>query len=87
MKNENDTPTSATHDGPPPAAPSTERRYVSDRELAKLTSIAQSTWQQMRYAKEGPPWRKIGKRVVYCWEEVEAWIKAQPGGGEVGSPR
>ena len=63
------------------ATPLADRKYVDDRDLAKLTPISRDQWQAMRYAKEGPPWRKIGRRVVYAWTDVVAWIEAQPSSG------
>lgn len=55
-----------------------ERKYVDDRDLAKLTPISRAHWQAMRSNGEGPPWRKLGRRVVYCWDEVVAWIEQHP---------
>lgn len=56
-----------------------ERKYVDDRDLARLTPISRAHWQAMRVAGEGPPWRKLGRRVVYEWADVVAWIEKQPG--------
>lgn len=54
------------------------REYVDDRDLARLTPISRPQWQAMRYAGEGPQWRKLGRRVVYRWADVVAWIESQP---------
>lgn len=62
-----------------------ERKYVDDRDLARLTPISRAHWQAMRSAGEGPPWRKVGRRVVYNWDEVVAWIERQPSSARPGT--
>jgi hypothetical protein len=52
--------------------------YVDDRDLARLTPLGRPHWQALRYHGGGPPFRKIGRRVVYRWVDVVAWIEAQP---------
>jgi predicted DNA-binding transcriptional regulator AlpA len=51
--------------------------YVDERELERRLGIAGKTWRNWRAARKGPPYRKLGKRVVYLWTEVQAWIDAQ----------
>lgn len=64
-----------------------DREYVDDRDLARLTPISRSHWQTLRTNREGPPWSKIGRRVVYRWADVAAWIEAQkPANDSAGSP-
>ena len=48
--------------------------YIDDRELARRTGIAAKTWQRWRGESEGPPYSKLGRRVLYRWADVEAWI-------------
>ncbi|PBA33442.1 DNA-binding protein [Mycobacterium intracellulare] len=31
---------------------------------------------QMRYRREGPPYVKFGRRVLYRWPDVHAWAAA-----------
>jgi len=81
MKDEHTTERAAATDAPTAgtgAPPLADRKYVDDRDLAKLTPISRDQWQAMRYAKEGPPYRKIGRRVVYRWADVVAWIESRP---------
>jgi predicted DNA-binding transcriptional regulator AlpA len=56
--------------------------YVDDRELAHRTSIARATWQKMRFEGRGPAVRKIGRRCLYRWSEVVAWLEAHRIGGD-----
>ncbi len=55
--------------------------YVDDRELARRTSIARATWQKMRFEGRGPAVRKIGRRCLYRWSEVVAWLESHRVGG------
>ena len=70
----------------PTGAPSNvaEPVYVDDRELARRTSIARATWQKMRHEGRGPAVRKVGRRCVYRWSEVVAWLESHPVGGDAG---
>lgn len=55
--------------------------YVDDRELVRRTSIARATWQKMRIEGRGPAVRKIGRRCLYRWSEVVAWLESHRVGG------
>lgn len=58
--------------------PSTTDEYLDERQLAERTPISRATWRRMRAAGGGPPARRVGRRVVYHWPSVRAWIDAQP---------
>jgi hypothetical protein len=62
---------SSDGDPPPPA------EYLDDRELARRTPIKRITWQVWRTKGEGPVFYKVGRRCLYRWSEVEAWISGQ----------
>jgi predicted DNA-binding transcriptional regulator AlpA len=49
--------------------------YVDDRQLAARTQIARVTWQHYRSQGRGPAFYKIGRRCLYKWHEVEAWLE------------
>lgn len=51
--------------------------YVDDRDLARRTRFVRRCWQKWRQLGMGPPYYKIGKRVVYLWPEVQQWMHAQ----------
>jgi len=55
--------------------------YIGERELARRTTLSPRTLQLMRRKGNGPPWAKLGHRVVYRWTDVERWIseRTQPG--------
>jgi predicted DNA-binding transcriptional regulator AlpA len=48
--------------------------YVDDRELAARTPISRVTWQTWRARGSGPPYYQIGRRRLYKWAEVMAWL-------------
>jgi hypothetical protein len=48
--------------------------YVDDRQLAQRTPIARATWQAWRVRKEGPPYARVGRRVLYFWPAVCRWL-------------
>ena len=50
---------------------------VDDRQLASRTPISRANWQTMRARGAGPAYYKVGKRCLYKWSEVQAWIEAQ----------
>lgn len=61
--------------------------YVDDRELVRRTSIGRGTWQKMRFEGRGPAVLKIGRRCLYRWTEVVAWLESHRiGGGTGGVP-
>lgn len=49
--------------------------YIDERELACRTTLAPRTLQLMRRNGGGPPFAKLGGRVVYKWADVERWIQ------------
>ena len=50
--------------------------YIDTRTLAKRTGIAVSTWTKHRLRGTGPAYRKIGRRCIYAWRDVEAYLDA-----------
>lgn len=51
--------------------------WVDDRKLAVRTPISQITWQVWRSRGKGPPYYKVGRRCLYKWHEVEAWLESK----------
>jgi predicted DNA-binding transcriptional regulator AlpA len=68
---------------PSPTEPSPDAKrsrplseWVDDRQLAEHTPISRSEWQKLRREKSGPRHYKVGRRVIYRWAEVEAWLES-----------
>jgi predicted DNA-binding transcriptional regulator AlpA len=56
-----------------PAA--TDLVYVDEQELSRRTTLSRTTLQALRSKGGGPPFAKLGHRVVYRLEDVERWIQ------------
>ena len=52
----------------------TPRRMLRVEEVAALTSLSPSYLNKLRVAGNGPPFRKIGRAVLYDPGEVNAWL-------------
>lgn len=50
--------------------------YVGPEQLRKRLGLANSSLYRWRTTGEGPPFSKIGRRVVYRWSDVVAWFEA-----------
>lgn len=58
------------------AAPTATPDYVDDRTLAARTPISRVQWQVMRREGKGPAFYRIGRRCLYRWAEVTAWLES-----------
>ena len=50
---------------------------INTSQLALRTGIAASTWNKRRLTGDSPPHVKIGRRVLYRWTDVEAWLESK----------
>ena len=50
-------------------------RYVRTHEAARLLGISPRTLEKYRCHGSGPTFRKLGGRVVYAIDELEAWAE------------
>ena len=51
-------------------------RYMTTAEVAAVTRAPIETVRWWRHAGKGPKNFKLGRRVLYAVEDVEAWIEA-----------
>jgi hypothetical protein len=49
-------------------------RYYTDADLEALTGIKRQTWRIKRVRGSGPPYVKIGSRVLYDPQETRRWL-------------
>ncbi|WP_319779984.1 helix-turn-helix domain-containing protein [Maridesulfovibrio sp.] len=49
---------------------------VTQEQASKLTGIPEGTLKNMRCRREGPPFSKIGSKVVYRTKDLEAYLEA-----------
>ncbi len=54
-----------------------ESGLVDDHFLGEHTPRSRSYYQHARLKGEGPPAYRVGKRAVYKWTEVLAWLDRQ----------
>jgi len=52
-------------------------RHLNQSELAKRWSLSARTLERWRWQKKGPPFLKVGGRVVYRLEDVESYEATQ----------
>ncbi|MFE3059078.1 helix-turn-helix transcriptional regulator [Nocardia sp. NPDC059239] len=50
---------------------------ATSAEVAATLRTTPAALAQLRYRGEGPVFRKLGRRVLYRWEDVNAWVDAQ----------
>jgi len=51
------------------------KRRVSTAKLARETDTSESFWNKLRVYGDGPPFLKVGRRVVYDMDDVEQWLE------------
>jgi hypothetical protein len=54
-----------------------ESGLVTDHWLGQHTPRSRGWYQHARLNGEGPPYYRLGKRIVYRWSEVQAWLDRQ----------
>ena len=52
-------------------------RHLNQRELAERWDISVRTLERWRWLLQGPPFLKLGGRIVYRIEDIEAYETAQ----------
>lgn len=51
--------------------------FIDTNQFASLTGRSKRTVEHARLAGNGPPYYKLGRRVVYRLDEVLTWVHAQ----------
>jgi hypothetical protein len=53
-----------------------EKHYIPSKKLAERWDTTTGVLANWRYRGEGPPYYRVGrKKILYCVEEVEAWLQ------------
>ncbi len=55
----------------------TTTRYESRRQLADRSGLSERTYEKLALDGGGPPFVKVGRRVLYPVDEADAWLKAR----------
>jgi predicted DNA-binding transcriptional regulator AlpA len=59
-----------------------EDRLLTEREVASHLGVSLAACRRWRVERRGPPFTKVSTLVRYSSRELEAWIAAQPKGGQ-----
>lgn len=65
-----------------PGRPATDLRHLNQEQLARRWGISPRTLERWRWLHQGPRYLKIGGRVVYRLEDIEAFEGMQMHGAE-----
>jgi predicted DNA-binding transcriptional regulator AlpA len=60
----------------PDVSDSTSRRVVGTPDAANYCGSSASTFEKLRLTGGGPVYSKLGRRVVYQIEDLDAWLTA-----------
>jgi hypothetical protein len=55
-----------------------DKRYADPFEVERITGIPRSTLAKRRVYGDGPPFVKIGAKVLYDIDELKDWLAALP---------
>ena len=53
------------------------RRYLNNNEAAEFLRLSPRTLEKQRMLGSGPRYHKFGRRVLYAFEDLEAWSNAR----------
>ena len=56
------------------AAPTTESKYLNNREAAEYLGLSVRTMNRYRVTGDGPPYYRLGNRVRYVRAELDEWV-------------
>lgn len=51
--------------------------YLSPADVAKHTPFTVKALEVKRHKGEGPKWHACGRRIIYKWSDVVAWIEGE----------
>lgn len=54
----------------------TDLKLINEQHLAELTGLRRTAVQHLRRSGKGPPFIKLGSRVLYQLADVQAWLDA-----------
>jgi predicted DNA-binding transcriptional regulator AlpA len=52
-------------------------RYLRQKELIEITGMTAFYWERLRWAKEGPPYAKLGRAVLYPEGPFYDWLNSK----------
>jgi len=64
-----------------------QNSLLTETEVSKQLHVSLACMRRWRLERRGPPFVKIGSLVRYRPQDVDAWVDAQPAGGDMISSR
>lgn len=55
---------------------------LNEHDVARITGLSVASVRRWRLLRQGPKYLKIGAAVRYRPEDLAAWLKSRPTGGE-----
>ena len=55
---------------------------LNEHDVARITGLSVASVRRWRLLKQGPRYLKIGSAVRYNPDDLSAWLKSRPTGGE-----
>ncbi|WP_082594677.1 helix-turn-helix transcriptional regulator [Sphingomonas sp. Root710] len=55
----------------------TTPRFLSNEQAAKYLNLSPRTLEKLRVVGGGPLYRKLGRRVIYAFSDLNAWADAR----------
>ena len=55
---------------------------LNEHDVARVTGLSVASVRRWRLLKKGPKYIKIGSAVRYNTDDLSAWLKSRPTGGE-----
>jgi hypothetical protein len=65
------------HVPPDPPSATRHRKYLNAADAAEFIGLAKQTLNSWRVSGGGPPYHKLGRRVLYDAEELEGWVQGR----------
>ncbi|WP_237568692.1 helix-turn-helix transcriptional regulator [Mycolicibacterium lacusdiani] len=56
------------------ASVSERERLATPADVAAYLQTSVDGLSQLRYRRQGPPFVKVGQRVLYRWSDVHSWV-------------
>lgn len=57
-------------------------KLATPEEVSAYLGVPKKTLYQWKYLRSGPRCTVVGRHLRYRWSDVEAWLEAQPQGGD-----
>jgi predicted DNA-binding transcriptional regulator AlpA len=61
----------------------TLEELLNEHDVARITGLSVASVRRWRLLKQGPKYIKIGSAVRYNTDDLSAWLKSRPTGGEL----